>query len=85
MEVSVSGNGCRPTIGAMIFLSGKSLTFLASDIGFAALPVALFAGLESIGGLILAGVILPRLEPLLGSKQLRRRRVGGVKEFHLTF
>ncbi|WP_455906595.1 ABC transporter permease subunit, partial [Pseudosulfitobacter pseudonitzschiae] len=43
------------TIGAMIFLSGKSLTFLASDIGFAALPVALFAGLESIGGLILAG------------------------------
>ena len=46
------------TIGAMIFLSGKSLTFLASDIGFAALPVALFAGLESIGGLILAGVII---------------------------
>ncbi|MGB3246704.1 MAG: branched-chain amino acid ABC transporter permease [Sulfitobacter sp.] len=62
------------TIGAMIFLSGKSLTFLASDIGFAALPVALFAGLESIGGLILAGVIIGiaqslttnYLDPLIG-------------------
>lgn len=46
------------TIGAIIFLSGKSLTFLASDIGFTALPVALLAGLESIGGLILAGIIV---------------------------
>jgi branched-chain amino acid transport system permease protein len=62
------------TIGAMIFLSGKSLTFLASDIGFAALPVALFAGLESIGGLILAGIIIGiaqslttnYLDPLIG-------------------
>lgn len=62
------------TVGAMIYLSGKSLTFLASDIGFAALPVALFAGLESIGGLILAGVIVGvaqslatnYLDPLVG-------------------
>lgn len=62
------------TVGAMIFLSGKSLTFLASEIGFAALPVALFAGLESIGGLILAGVIVGvaqslatnHLDPLVG-------------------
>ncbi len=62
------------TVGAMIFLSGKSLTFLASEIGFAALPVALFAGLESIGGLILAGVIVGvaqslatnYLDPLVG-------------------
>ncbi|MCG8381242.1 MAG: branched-chain amino acid ABC transporter permease [Gammaproteobacteria bacterium] len=46
------------TIGAIIFLSGKSLTFLASEIGFIALPVALLAGLESIGGLILAGLIM---------------------------
>lgn len=52
------------TIGAIIFLSGKSLTFLASDIGFAALPVALFAGLESIGGLVLAGVIVGVIQGL---------------------
>jgi len=52
------------TVGAMIFLSGKSLTFLASEIGFAALPVALFAGLESIGGLILAGVIVGVVQSL---------------------
>jgi branched-chain amino acid transport system permease protein len=52
------------TIGAMIFLSGKSLTFLASDIGFAALPVALFAGLESIGGLVLAGIIIGVIQSL---------------------
>jgi len=62
------------TIGAIIFLSGKSLTFLASDIGFAALPVALFAGLESIGGLVLAGIIVgvaqglatAYLDPIIG-------------------
>ncbi|MBV1927559.1 MAG: branched-chain amino acid ABC transporter permease, partial [Rhodobacteraceae bacterium] len=62
------------TVGAIIFLSGKSLTFLASDIGFAALPVALFAGLESIGGLVLAGIIVgvaqglatAYLDPIIG-------------------
>lgn len=62
------------TMGAMIFLSGKSLTFLASDIGFAALPVALLAGLESVGGLIVAGIIIgvvqslatSYLDPLIG-------------------
>lgn len=62
------------TLGAVIFLSGKSLNFLASDIGFAALPVALLAGLESIGGLLLAGIIVgviqglttAYLDPLVG-------------------
>jgi len=62
------------TLGAVIFLSGKSLNFLASEIGFAALPVALLAGLESIGGLLLAGVIVgvvqglttAYLDPLVG-------------------
>lgn len=46
------------TLGAVIYLSGKSLNFLASDIGLAALPVALLAGLESVAGLLLAGVIV---------------------------
>ncbi len=62
------------TLGAVIYLSGKSLNFLASDIGFAALPVALLAGLESIGGLLLAGIIvgvvqgltMAYLDPIVG-------------------
>ena len=33
-------------------------------IGFAALPVALLAGLESIGGLILAGIIVGIVQSL---------------------
>lgn len=51
-------SGALATIAAIIFLNGKSMTFLASDIGFAALPVALLAGLESIGGLVLSGLIV---------------------------
>ena len=31
---------------------------MAADIGLAALPVALLAGLESIGGLVLAGLLI---------------------------
>ncbi|HMN79627.1 MAG TPA: branched-chain amino acid ABC transporter permease [Burkholderiaceae bacterium] len=46
------------TVGAVIYLSGKSLNFLASDIGLTALPVALLAGLESVSGLLLAGIIV---------------------------
>lgn len=45
-------------VGALILFSGKSITFQASSVGLAALPVALLAGLESIGGLLLAGVIV---------------------------
>lgn len=45
-------------VGAIVFLSGKSLTFLASDIGLVALPVALLAGVESVTGLIPAGLIV---------------------------
>jgi branched-chain amino acid transport system permease protein len=41
-----------------LFLSGKSLNYQVSDIGFAALPVALLSGLESIYGLLLAGVLV---------------------------
>lgn len=51
-------SGVFSTIAAIIFLNGKGMTFLASDIGFAALPVALLAGLESIGGVVLGGVIV---------------------------
>ncbi len=53
---AISGVLC--TLAAVIFLSGKGMTFLVGDIGMAALPVALLAGLESIGGLVLAGLII---------------------------
>jgi branched-chain amino acid transport system permease protein len=53
---AISGVLC--TMAATIFLSGKGMTFMVSDIGLAALPVALLAGLESVGGLILAGALI---------------------------
>jgi branched-chain amino acid transport system permease protein len=51
-------SGVLSTLAAVIFLSGKGMTFLVSDIGLAALPVALFAGLESVGGLLLGGLVI---------------------------
>jgi branched-chain amino acid transport system permease protein len=44
--------------GAIVFLNGQTLTFAASTIGLTALPVALLAGLESIWGAPIAGVIV---------------------------
>ncbi|MDY6878615.1 MAG: branched-chain amino acid ABC transporter permease [Desulfatiglans sp.] len=51
-------SGVLCTLAAVVFLSGKGMTFLVGDIGLAALPVALLAGLESIGGLVLAGLLI---------------------------
>jgi len=56
--------GVLSVISSMVYLSGKSLTFMSSEIGFAALPVALLAGLESIGGLLLAGIIVGVVQAL---------------------
>lgn len=53
------------TLGAIIYLSGKSLSFLASDIGLAALPVALLAGFEAIAGVLLAGLIVGIIQGLV--------------------
>jgi branched-chain amino acid transport system permease protein len=53
------------TLGAIIYLSGKSLSFLASDIGLSALPVALLAGFESIAGVLLAGLIVGAFQGLV--------------------
>lgn len=50
--------GGLSTFAAITFLSGQSLTFLVSDIGMRAIPVALLAGLESIWGALLAGIII---------------------------
>ena len=51
-------------LGAAIYLSGKTLTVNASEIGFSALPLALLAGLESIGGLLLAGALIGLVQGL---------------------
>jgi branched-chain amino acid transport system permease protein len=51
--------GCAlSTYAAIVFLNGQTLTFAASAIGLHALPVVLLAGLESIWGSLLAGVIV---------------------------
>ena len=55
------------TIGAIIFLSGRSLTVQTADVAFAALPVALLAGLESITGLMLAGVVVGVVQSLVAA------------------
>lgn len=52
------------TLGAMVHLSGRSINMMSSDIGLAALPVALLAGLESLGGLLLAGVLVGVIQSL---------------------
>ncbi|MEI2624031.1 MAG: branched-chain amino acid ABC transporter permease [Giesbergeria sp.] len=57
--------GCvLATLGAMVHLSGRSINIMSSDIGLAALPVALLAGLESLGGLLLAGVLVGVIQGL---------------------
>jgi branched-chain amino acid transport system permease protein len=43
---------------AIVFLNGQTLTFAASTIGITALPVALLAGLESIWGAPIAGLLV---------------------------
>ncbi|MCX5567546.1 MULTISPECIES: branched-chain amino acid ABC transporter permease [Alcaligenes] len=52
------------TLGAIVHLSGRSINMMSSDIGLAALPVALLAGLESIGGLLLAGIVVGVIQSL---------------------
>jgi len=51
-------------LGAAVYLSGKTLSYNAAEIGFAALPIALLAGLESIRGLLLAGAIIGLIQGL---------------------
>lgn len=55
------------TAGAMVLLSGRSITVQTADVALAALPVALLAGLESIGGLILAGAIVGIVQALVAA------------------
>ena len=51
--------GCAlSTFAAIVFLNGQTLTFAAAIIGLHALPVVLLAGLESISGAVVAGIIV---------------------------
>ena len=43
---------------AVVFLNGLTFTFAAASIGLHALPVVLLAGLESVWGALLAGIIV---------------------------
>jgi branched-chain amino acid transport system permease protein len=45
-------------LGAVIYLSGRSVSPNSSEIGLIALPVAMLAGMESIAGLVVAGVVI---------------------------
>ncbi len=51
-------------IAAIVFCNDKTLTFMASEVGFRALPVALLGGIESIWGAPLAGIIVGVFEML---------------------
>lgn len=55
------------TVGAIVYLNGRALSLVSAEIGLAALPVALFAGLESILGLLLAGAIMGILQTLVAA------------------
>ena len=46
------------TVASIIFLNGQAINFTASMIGLQALPVALLAGVESIWGTPVAGLIV---------------------------
>jgi branched-chain amino acid transport system permease protein len=51
--------GCLlATFAAIVFLNGRTLTFAAAAIGLHAIPVVLLAGLESIPGAVVAGIIV---------------------------
>jgi branched-chain amino acid transport system permease protein len=51
-------------LGAVIFLSGRSVSPGSAEIGLIALPVAMLAGMESIAGLVVAGVAIGVVQAL---------------------
>ncbi len=51
-------SGVVVTIAAVAFMSGRSVSTDIASIAFVALPVVLLSGLESIGGVMLGGVIV---------------------------
>jgi branched-chain amino acid transport system permease protein len=50
--------GVVVTVGAVALMSGRSVSPEIASIAFIALPVVLLSGLESVGGVIIGGVIV---------------------------
>lgn len=66
-------------VAAIMFLNGKGLSFAASNVALVALPAVLLAGLEAVGGVILAGLIIG-ISAQLGAYWLDPLVGGGVAE-----
>lgn len=66
-------------VAAIMFLNGKGLSFAASDVALVALPAVLLAGLEAVGGVILAGLIIG-VSAQLGAYWLDPLVGGGVAQ-----
>lgn len=66
-------------VAAIMFLNGKGLSFAASDVALVALPAVLLAGLEAVGGVILAGLIIG-VSSQLGAYWLDPLVGGGVAQ-----
>ena len=50
--------GVLATISAIAFMSGRSVSPEIASIAFVALPVVLLSGLETVGGVVLGGIIV---------------------------
>lgn len=51
-------SGVVMTVAAVVFMSGRSATPEIASVAFIALPVVLLSGLESVGGVLLGGLIV---------------------------
>ena len=56
--------GLLAVFASTVFLNAKSVTHLASEIGFRGLPVALLGGIESVRGALIGGLIVGVAEML---------------------
>ncbi len=64
MSIAWAMAGAISAIAAIAWLSGRSIGLPAADIGLRALPCALLAGLESVPGALVAGIIVGIAESL---------------------
>lgn len=58
MTLAWAFSGAISVIAAVSWLSGGTITFIAAEIGLRALPCVLLAGLESIPGALIAGLLV---------------------------
>ena len=58
IAVSWAVSGVISTIAAAVFMGGRMVSGDIATVAFAALPVVLLAGLETIGGVLIGGIIV---------------------------